>query len=486
MDSGNGGNTAAPARDRRANRTPAMMELAGLASRLLEGGAVLIVGLIGVWITFDVFDLRPVEDYVRVAWLSAIAYALVGELTGCYDVDARFTLRVGWTRVLVAWVGACVVMLTMAFFMKASDSFSRGWAIFWFTSVATGLILARGVTTVAMRGLKRRGVFNQRVAILGSSAQGRRLANYISGNSLFTIDLVGCYDDYARGDEGGCNPWRGGLQALLSDIRAGRIDQVIIAMPYANDEELQGVVAQLSMLPVLIRLAPDLSSFTMAGQSMVMLGDLPLMTLFERPINGMDQVIKRVEDLVLGTLILIAAAPFLLIVAIAIKLDSPGPVFFRQEREGFNQQRFHIWKFRSMRVEKLEYDQIQQAKVGDPRVTRVGRIIRATSIDEIPQLFNVVIGDMSLVGPRPHAPSTRVAGVLFSEATQTYAARHRVKPGMTGWAQVNGWRGETDTDEKLLKRVEFDLFYIDHWSVGFDLYIMVRTVAAVMFPKSAY
>ncbi|RYE94710.1 MAG: exopolysaccharide biosynthesis polyprenyl glycosylphosphotransferase, partial [Oxalobacteraceae bacterium] len=321
----------------------------------------------------------------------------------------------------------------------------------------------------------------------GSNVQGKRLADYIADNGLFTIDLVGCYDDHVGGDPASSPcPYRGGVQTLLADIRAGRIDQVIVAMPYVNDAELQGVVAQLSMLPVLIRLAPDLSSFTMAGQTLVMLGDLPLMTLFERPISGVDQILKRAEDLILGTLILIMVAPFLIIVAIAVKLDSPGPIFFRQEREGFNQRSFHIWKFRSMRTDMLEYREIQQARVGDPRVTRVGRIIRATSIDEIPQLFNVVIGNMSLVGPRPHAPSTRVAGVLFSEATQKYAARHRVKPGMTGWAQVNGWRGETDTDEKLLKRVEFDLFYIDHWSVGFDLYIMARTVAAVLFPKSAY
>ncbi len=487
-DTGNGSGPGAPIQDRRASRTPAMLELAGFFSRLVEGAVVLVVGLLGIWLTYDIFLLQPLDQYVRVAWLSAIAYALVGELTGCYDVDARFTLRVGWTRVLTAWIGSCVAMLTLAFFMKASGTFSRGWTIFWFASVGIGLIAARGVVTVALRSAKRRGVFNQRVAILGSNTQGRRLAQYIAENGVFTIDLVGCYDDHAAFDgvDAGACPHRGGVQTLLADIRAGRVDQVIVAMPYVNDEELQEVIARLSMLPVLIRLAPDLSSFTMAGQTMVMLGDLPLMTLFERPINGVDQIVKRVEDLILGTVILIVAAPFLAIVAIAVKLDSPGPVFFRQEREGFNHRSFYIWKFRSMRTDMLEYKEIRQAQVGDPRVTRVGRIIRATSIDEVPQLFNVIIGNMSLVGPRPHAPSTRVAGVLFSEATQKYAARHRVKPGMTGWAQVNGWRGETDTDEKLLKRVEFDLFYIDHWSVGFDLYIMARTVAAVLFPKSAY
>jgi lipopolysaccharide/colanic/teichoic acid biosynthesis glycosyltransferase len=454
--------------DRRASRTPAMLEMSSLAARVLEGLAVVVIGLLGIWLTYTEFDLRPLDEYVRVAWLSAIVYALVAELTGCYDIDTRFSLRQGWTRVLTAWIGSCVAMLTLAFFLKASESFSRGWTVFWFVSVAVTLTLIRGAETVALRVLKRRGVFNERVAILGSNPQGRRLASYIASNSLLTIDLVGCYDDHAVADEGGCAPLRGGVGQLLADIRAGRVDQVIVAMPFSNDEELQNVVGRLAMLPVLIRLAPDLSSFTMAGQSMVMLGDLPLMTVL------------------IGSIILFFAAPFLALVAIAIKLDSPGPVFFKQEREGFNHRRFRIWKFRSMRTDMLQYDEVRQAQKGDPRVTRVGRIIRATSIDEVPQLINVVVGNMSLVGPRPHAPSTKVAGVLFSEATQKYAARHRVKPGMTGWAQVNGWRGETDTDEKLLKRVEFDLFYIDHWSVGFDLYIMARTVAAVLFPRSAY
>ncbi|RZM33385.1 MAG: exopolysaccharide biosynthesis polyprenyl glycosylphosphotransferase, partial [Sphingomonas sp.] len=276
------------------------------------------------------------------------------------------------------------------------------------------------------------------------------------------------------------------LQMLLADIRGGRVDQVIVAMPLPEGIDIETIVGELSMLPVLIRLAPDLSEFALAGRTMVMLGDLPLMTLFERPINDVDQVIKRVEDLLIGSIVLILAAPFLAMVALAIKMDSPGPVFFRQDREGFNHQTFRIWKFRSMRNDTLQYDNIKQATAGDRRVTRVGRILRGSSIDELPQLINVVSGQMSLVGPRPHAPSTKVAGILFSEANRNYAARHRVKPGMTGWAQVNGWRGETDTDEKLLKRVECDLFYIEHWSIGFDLYIIIRTFAAVLFPKSAY
>jgi Undecaprenyl-phosphate glucose phosphotransferase len=477
------------AQDRRAKRTPAMLEISGMASRLGEWAVVSIVGLVGIWATVDTFSLQPIDQYVRVAWLAGVAYALIGELSGCYDIDARFTLRIGWTRVMTAWLGCGVAMLTVAFFMKTSGSFSRSWTIFWFVSVALGLIVVRGGITIALRSMKRKGVFNQRVAIFGSGSQSDRLARYIGSNGALTIDLVGCSDDrgdHRLDDSDRRLPFRGGLATLLSDIRAGRVDQVIVAMPLPAEIQLEHVVGKLSMLPVLVRLAPDLSDFALAGRSMVMLGDIPLMTLFERPINGVNQISKRIEDLVLGSLLLILFAPLFALVALAIKLDSRGTVFFRQDREGFNHQTFRIWKFRSMRNDALQYDQISQVTAGDRRVTRVGRILRGSSIDELPQLINVVRGEMSLVGPRPHAPSTKVAGILFSEATQNYAARHRVKPGMTGWAQVNGWRGETDTDEKLLKRVECDLFYIEHWSIGFDLYIIIRTFAAVLFPKSAY
>jgi len=218
----------------------------------------------------------------------------------------------------------------------------------------------------------------------------------------------------------------------------------------------------------------------------MLLGDIPVMTLFERPISGMDAILKRVEDLVLTSLILALLWPVLLLAAIAIKLDSPGPIFFRQRREGFNNHPFRVWKFRSMHHDFSQFDGIEQASRHDPRVTRVGRILRKTSIDELPQLFNVLRGQMSLVGPRPHADSTRAGGRLFSDVVTSYAARHKVKPGITGWAQVCGWRGETDTEDKLVKRLEHDLHYIENWSLGFDLYILVRTIGAVALNRDVF
>ena len=204
------------------------------------------------------------------------------------------------------------------------------------------------------------------------------------------------------------------------------------------------------------------------------------------PFKGWSPLIKRIEDLVLASLALLLLSPLMLGVALAIKLDSPGPVLFRQKRYGYNNRLIEVYKFRSMYHQMADAHAERQTTKGDSRVTRVGAFIRRTSLDELPQLLNVLLGSMSMVGPRPHATATKAAGILFEEAVETYSARHRVKPGITGWAQINGYRGETDTLEKIEKRVEFDLEYIENWSVWFDLYILFRTLPAVAFSKEAY
>ena len=199
-----------------------------------------------------------------------------------------------------------------------------------------------------------------------------------------------------------------------------------------------------------------------------------------------QRFVKRALDLILSAVGIVVLSPLFLLVALWIKLDSPGPVLFRQKRYGYNNRLIEVFKFRSMYQNQSDFTADKQTTRGDPRVTRVGRFIRKTSLDELPQLFNVFAGSMSMVGPRPHATATKAAGILFEEAVQEYTARHRVKPGITGWAQINGYRGETDTLEKIEKRVEFDLEYIENWSVWFDLYILFRTVPAVILTKEAF
>jgi exopolysaccharide biosynthesis polyprenyl glycosylphosphotransferase len=212
-----------------------------------------------------------------------------------------------------------------------------------------------------------------------------------------------------------------------------------------------------------------------------------MLHVFDRPISGWSWFIKMAEDYLVAIFVLVILSPLLFLIALAIKLDSRGPILFRQHRQGFNNAPIEIWKFRTMRTDSANPEgAVIQATHHDPRVTRVGRFLRRLSLDELPQLVNVLRGEMSIVGPRPHAPGTRARGQLFEEAVERYAARHRVKPGITGWAQINGWRGETDTLEKIQKRVEHDLYYIDNWSIWLDLLIIVQTIAILFRDDRAY
>ncbi|MFM7028909.1 MAG: undecaprenyl-phosphate glucose phosphotransferase [Chakrabartia sp.] len=470
-------------------RAPILLDLTALLLRVLEPLLLLFCAVAVQLALGDRIAPSAAPFYLRAALMGAIIYAGIAEAIGGYDMDVRFALRRATGRVLTALFATAMFVLTVGFFLKVSEEFSRLWAVGWFGLGAVLLCLARGLLTLWMQGKKRDGLFNQRVAVFGAGEQGRRLARYIESHDRLTIDLVGFFDDRTDGRVTTPLPQMplgGGLDALVSMVRAGRVDQVILALPWAADARLQQIVAALAVTPVQIRLAPDLANFTFAHRPIVLLGELPVMTLFERPISGLDSIVKRIEDLALLAAILPLALPIMLVAALAIKLDSPGPIFFRQDREGYNNQRFAIWKFRSMRTDRLEFDNIRQASRTDPRITRVGRILRKTSIDELPQLINVLTGEMSLVGPRPHAPSTRAGSRFFGEIVSTYAARHNVKPGLTGWAQVCGWRGETDTEDKLIRRLEHDLHYIENWSVWFDLVIIVRSVWAVIAPRNAY
>lgn len=470
-------------------RTSVPIDLVVFAVRAVEFVTVILAGVAALYLWADQINTSSYRVYGQSMLLGALIFALVAEIMGAYDVDCHFSIRVAWQRVLSSWVVTGLFLVTIGFLMRVSEDYSRGWALSWFLGSAFLLAGTRAMMTMWIRRLKGQGVFNSRVAIYGASSQGQKLAQYVRGNSKLTISLVGFFDDRRDGrvpilvDD---LPVFGTSDDLIAMIRDGLIDQVIVALPWSAEQRIQQVVQKLALTPVRIRLAPDLANFAFAHRPLVLLGDLPVITLFERPISGTDAIVKRAEDIVFTSLILLFIWPVMLLAALAVKLDSPGPVFFRQPREGFNNQSFNVLKFRSMAHGDCQTADVDQATRGDSRITRTGRFIRATSIDELPQLINVLKGDMSLVGPRPHAPSTRAAGRPFHEVVQTYAARHKVKPGITGWAQVCGWRGETDTEAKLVKRLEHDLYYIENWSVTFDIYILFRTVFAVLFPKNAF
>ena len=246
------------------------------------------------------------------------------------------------------------------------------------------------------------------------------------------------------------------------------------------------ILKRLWELPVDIRVSGQAAVLKLSPRAYTYIGDLPLLSLFDRPLSGWDQFMKDTMDRAIALVAIILLSPVMLAVAVAVRLESKGPIIFRQKRFGFNNELVQVYKFRSMYTDMSDATANKLVTKGDPRVTKVGRIIRKTSMDELPQLFNVLQGQLSLVGPRPHATQAKAAGTLYDEVIDGYFARHKVKPGITGWAQINGWRGETDTHEKLQQRVKHDLDYIDRWSLGLDLYILAKTPMALLKSENAY
>ncbi len=304
------------------------------------------------------------------------------------------------------------------------------------------------------------------------------------------LRILGVFDDRSDArspDVVAGFPKLGSIDELVEFARRTRLDLVIFTLPISAEERLLQMLRKLWVLPVDIRLAAHSNKLRFRPRSYSYIGDMPVIDIFDKPIADWDVFVKAAFDKIVGALCLIALSPAMLAVAIAVKLDSRGPALFKQSRYGFNNEKIEVYKFRSMYVDQLDVEARRLVTRNDPRVTRVGRFIRRTSLDELPQLFNVVFkGDLSLVGPRPHAMHARAADHLYDDVVDGYFARHRVKPGITGWAQVNGWRGETDTPEKIQKRVEYDLDYIENWSLLRDIYILALTPFALARGHNAY
>jgi Undecaprenyl-phosphate glucose phosphotransferase len=282
-------------------------------------------------------------------------------------------------------------------------------------------------------------------------------------------------------------PKLGTVDDLLEFARRVRLDLVIFTLPITAEGRLLQMLRKLWVLPVDIRLSAHMNKLRFQSRAYSYIGTVPLLDVFDKPIADWDIVMKYLFDKIVGMLCLVLVAPVMLLVAIAVRANSRGPILFKQKRYGFNNELVEVYKFRSMYFDQLDYDAVKLVTRDDPRVTPVGRFIRKTSLDELPQLFNVVFkGDLSLVGPRPHAIHARAAQHQYDEVVDGYFARHRVKPGITGWAQIHGWRGSTDTPEKIQKRVECDLYYIENWSIMLDTYILLVTPFALFKLENAY
>jgi len=457
--------------------------------RLIELGIVALVGL-AVYAAY-VVPLDGFQWYYVAAIAGISLFAMIAfQAADIYQVQAFRGYEKQYFRLASAWSIVFLVVIGVTFFAKIGDQFSRVWLGSFYVAGLLTLIAFRRGLFLLVRRWTRQGRLDRRTAIVGADANGEALINSLSVQRDSDVRVVGVFDD--RGDERSPTVLAGQqklgtVDVLVEFARRSRIDLVIFSLPISAESRILQMLKKLWVLPVDIRLAAHSNKLRFRPRAYSYLGNVPVLDVLDKPITDWDVVMKWLFDRIVGSAMLLAAAPIMAITAIAIKLDSRGPVFFKQKRYGFNNELIEVYKFRSMYVDQCDATASKLVAKGDPRVTRVGAFIRKTSIDELPQLINVAIkGNLSLVGPRPHAVHAKAENRLYDEAVDGYFARHRVKPGITGWAQVNGWRGETDTHEKIQRRVEHDLHYIENWSVLFDLYILAKTPLALAKTENAY
>jgi Undecaprenyl-phosphate glucose phosphotransferase len=450
------------------------------------------LSVLGAGLAAAFYNSQPATIDWRMAGLVAIVGAMLTinllHAVGAYKIDTLSHLEKSFGQILFGWiftVGAAIGVLHAADQVATGES---SWLLLCSTAALGLLSVNRMILFCLLGKWGRTGRLHRNVAVIGAGPIGQRLLAYLNGNAVARVKVVGVYDDRNERLPEHClgHPIVGGVDELVKDARTGLIDMVIVALPLSADWRLAEVMNKLMTVPVDVRLCPDLFGFQLGACQVSHLGEVPLLNALERPLRSWAGVVKEIEDRVLAAFILFLIGPVLAVIAALTKLDSPGPVFFKQKRYGFNNELIEVWKFRSMYHHVQDQNAEQLTKKNDPRVTRLGAFLRRTSLDELPQFINVLRGEMSIVGPRPHALSAKAGQVLYQEAIKCYDARHRVKPGITGWAQVNGWRGETETIEQIQKRVEFDLYYIEHWSLWFDLKIIVRTILGGFTGRHAY
>ena len=462
--------------------------LAGLV-RIIETALIIAVGL-GVYVCYVV----PGHDFAWYYLAAILGIALLAMLAfqaaDIYQVQAFRGREKQYMRLASAWSVVFLIAIGTSFFAKAGDQFSRAWlGSFYILGLLTLIAWRRSLFLLA-RAWTRQGRLIRRTAIVGGGERGSALIAALQTQKDSDIEVIGVFDDRGidrSGENCGGFPNLGTVDDLIEFRRRTRVDLVLFSLPISAEGRILQMLKKLWVLPLDIRLAAHTKGLQFRPRSHSFLGDVPVIHLFDRPLADWDVVMKWLFDKIVGSLILLAALPMMALVALAIKLESRGPVIFKQKRYGFNNEPIEVYKFRSMYPDQCDATGSKVVTRDDPRVTRVGRLIRKTSLDELPQLFNVVfIGNLSLVGPRPHALNGKVEARHYDEAVDGYFARHRVKPGITGWAQINGWRGEIDTQEKIKCRVEHDLYYIENWSLLFDLYIVARTPFALTNTERAY
>jgi Undecaprenyl-phosphate glucose phosphotransferase len=452
------------------------------ALKMADTVALLGAGFGGYFIYFGL------EAYVSPAnqlmiYLNTVTMIVSLHMVCAYRPEALHSLSSLLNTMSLGTVNALLLIIVCGYF--SPTLYWQAWTMLSaITSLALLLLNRIAVAQFAAR-VSRTHMLTESIVVVGANECAERIIEAIGGLPEGKIKVLGIFDDRVEREiPKSLRLWMlGSTNNLIEYIRHKRVDRVVVALPWIASERVEVLLKKMRTVPVRIDLVPNNVVWQFPAMNMERLGGVPVVTIANSRVDEQMGIVKRLEDLVISTLLLIGASPIFLLIALLTKLDSKGPVIFKQRRHGFNNQIFEVYKFRSMTVAACADVNVEQVRRNDSRVTRFGKFLRSSSLDELPQLFNVLLGQMSIVGPRPHAVQhNREYGAIISE----YYARHNVKPGITGWAQVNGLRGETDTVEKMHRRVEYDLHYIEHWSLLLDLKIILKTVFVVWFHHNAY
>jgi len=448
-----------------------VVTLAGLTANAMAANPLGSTGLLAGWL---------------IAQTVLVVVAL--RLQRAYSIAALRRLRVQAASSVTAMIASLAVLAGIAHLARV-ELVAPNVALGWIILGSAGLVLVRYGARRVIEALAAAGLLIRRTVIVGGGADAEALLDRLDRAGDSHVRILGVFDDRADGrtqaDYKG-HPLIGSFEQLSTFCRQHGVELLIVALPLAAEHRLLQVLHRLFELPVDIRISALNSRLPLSSRLYAHIAGVPMLPVLDKPLSDWDRAIKNLEDRVLGLALFTLALPVMALVALAIRLDSRGPILFKQRRYGFDNELIEVYKFRSMYVDQADANAAKLVTRDDPRVTPVGRFLRRSSLDELPQLYNVLTGQMSLVGPRPHATQAKAGGDLYEHVVLGYFARHRVKPGVTGWAQINGWRGETDTAEKIKGRIDHDLHYIDNWSVGLDLYIIAMTPIALIGGKNAY
>lgn len=451
--------------------------------RILDVFAIVTAGVAAYWYKFD--DLALSLHYLSALGVGAVLGFGIFSTFNIYESVRAASFWQHLHKLVQATITLFIFMAGLAFLTKTGETFSRAWFLLWSGFALVLLITFRASLVFVLRLMRTWGWNERRIVIIGAGRLGMQLAETMQQALWTGFKIQAIFDDAPEDKPAmiqGISVQR--TPDNLNDyVDEHKVDEIWLALPLQAEERVKQFLYQLRHHTLAVRLVLDVFGFGLFKHSVTDMDGFPMLTLNASPMVGMNRVVKAIEDRVLAALILLLISPVLLLIALGVKLTSKGPVLFRQLRHGWDGRVIEIYKFRTMKLHQEKAGQVTQATANDTRITPFGRLLRKTSLDELPQFMNVLQGRMSIVGPRPHAIAHNEQ---YKESIDAYMQRHKVKPGITGWAQVNGWRGETETLDKMQKRVEYDLYYIENWSLWFDLKIIFLTVFRGFVNKNAY